>query len=318
MKAAECPALAAASTAVEAAAGSMAAEAAATVVVAGATDNSQEVIRAMKKAMINVMPDFSRRIGSCMVPFAILALWTISSANAAQNQQSAQPTFGTTAEASQALFQAVQSNDESAIVKILGGQTELTTSHDPGQDKVDRELFVQKYQEMHRVGHEADGCMTLYIGAENWPFPVPLVGKNGAWRFDADAGVKEVSFRRIGDNELAAIAICQELVAAEKHRTSNSGDAADIVPPALIARVAGQSSGGDPILVHGYYFHVAATSPRFTVIAYPAEYRSSGVMTFLVTAKGRVYEKDLGADTTALTGAMAMIKKDSSWHVASK
>ena len=73
------------------------------------------------------------------------------------------------------------------------------------QDKVERELFVQKYQEMHRLGREADGSVTLYIGAENWPFPIPLVATNGVWRFDPDAGAKEVTFRRIGDNELRAL-----------------------------------------------------------------------------------------------------------------
>ena len=84
------------------------------------------------------------------------------------------------------------------------------------QDKLDHEVFVEKYQEMHRLGREADGSVTLYIGAENWPFPIPLVAKNGAWRFDPDAGAKEVTFRRIGDNELTAIATCHEFVAAER------------------------------------------------------------------------------------------------------
>jgi len=55
----------------------------------------------------------------------------------------------------------VRSNNEEAIAKILGGPTELTTSRDPGQDKIERELFVQKYQEMHRLGRDADGSVTL-------------------------------------------------------------------------------------------------------------------------------------------------------------
>jgi hypothetical protein len=88
-------------------------------------------------------------------------------------QASVQPTFQATTEASQTFFQAVQSNNEEAIAKILGGSTELTSSRDPGQDRVDRELFVQKYQEMHRFGRDADGSVRLYIGVENWPFPVP-------------------------------------------------------------------------------------------------------------------------------------------------
>src|SRR5947208_1163316 len=90
-------------------------------------------------------------------------------------QQAPQPTFSSAAEATQSLFQAVQSNNEETIANILGGPTELTTSPDKGQDKADRELFVQKYQEMHRLGLEPDGSVTLYIGAENWPFPIPVV-----------------------------------------------------------------------------------------------------------------------------------------------
>jgi hypothetical protein len=87
--------------------------------------------------------------------------------------------------------------------------------------RLDREMFVQKYQEMHRLGRDADGSETLYIGAENWPFPIPLVEKNGAWHFDPDTGLKEVLFRRIGENELTAIAICHELVAAERQFRAN-------------------------------------------------------------------------------------------------
>src|SRR3984893_11933790 len=124
---------------------------------------------------------------SAMVPLAILAMWATHGAYPGSAQQS-QPTFQSTAVASQALFQAVQSNNEETIARILGGQTELTSSRDPGQDKVDRELFVEKYKEMHRLGRDADGSVTLYIGAENWPFPIPLVATNGVWRFDPDAG----------------------------------------------------------------------------------------------------------------------------------
>src|ERR1700730_18641521 len=158
----------------------------------------------------------SGRARSAMVPFAILAMWATHGAYPGLAQQASQPTFQSTAEASQALYQAVQSNNEEAIANILGGPTELTSSRDAGQDKLDREMFVQKYQEMHRLGRESDGSATLYIGAENWPFPIPLIEKNGAWHFDSDGGQKEVLFRRIGENELTAIEICHELVSAEK------------------------------------------------------------------------------------------------------
>src|SRR6266852_2436495 len=174
----------------------------------------------MKREIMNMIKLFAQkhsgRARPSLVSFAMLAMWATNGAYPGLAQQPAQPTFPSAPEASQTLFQAVQGNDEQAIANILGGPTDLTSSRDKGQDKLDRELFVQKYQEMHRLGREADGSVTLYIGAENWPFPIPLVEKNGAWRFDSDAGSKEVLFRRIGENELTAVAICHEFVASKK------------------------------------------------------------------------------------------------------
>jgi hypothetical protein len=265
----------------------------------------------MKEKIMNTMNR------SAMIPFAMLAMSALASA---------QQTFPSAAEASHTLFQAVQSNNEAAITKILGGPTELATSRNDDQDKVDRELFVQKYQEMHRLRREADGSVILYIGAENWPFPIPLVEKNRAWYFDSDAGMKEVLFRRIGENELAAITTCHEFVAAEKQyrakpNTSNVED--NISPASLVAKAAGGSAGSsDPIQLYGYYFRILPTGPNrtsgFALIAYPAEYRSSGVMTFVVTGKDVVYEKDLGANTVALASAMAAFHKDATWRVSSE
>jgi hypothetical protein len=294
----------------------MAAEAA----MAAAIDSSNEVIEIMRQKVIH------------LIPFALLAIWTTSGAYQAVAQQAAQPTFHSAAEASQRLFQAVQSNNEQAIATILGGQTDLTSSRDPGQDKLDRELFVQKYQEMHRLGREPDGSAILYIGAENWPFPIPIIEKNNAWRFDPDTGTKEVTFRRIGENELTAIAICHQFIAGEKeHRAkSNAANPADNSDAIFLARAVDESAGSDPVLFHGYYFRELPTRPTnglrggsagntnggFTLIAYPAEYRSSGVMTFVVTDSDVVYEKDLGNNTKALASAMAGFHKDGTWHAA--
>jgi hypothetical protein len=273
--------------------------------VAGAGDSSYKET--------NTMTRFS------IVPFAIL-IWAASNPDSLLAQESAQATFSSPAEASQSLFQAVGSNDTRGIEKILGGTSELASSRDDAQDKADREVFVQKYQEMHRLSREADGSVTLNIGAENWPFPIPLVARNGAWHFDPELGAKEVMFRRIGENELTAIGTCHEFVAAEKEYRARP------MPPdltvnsitSLVTKVANGSAGGDPVLSDGYYFRsLAANSPgKFALIAYPAEYRSSGVMTFIVTSKDIVYEKDLGANTPALASAMAEFHKDATWRVA--
>jgi hypothetical protein len=254
------------------------------------------------------------------VSLGILAIWTAASGLA---QQSAQPVFPSPADAGRALFQAVQRDSEEAIANILGAPSELASSDDEGQDKVDRELFVQKYQEMHRTSRDANGSVTLYIGAENWPFPIPFVEKDGAWRFDADAGQKEVLFRRIGENELTAIAMCHEFAAAEKQYRARAtdGNPTDSSPVSLVAKTAIGSAMGDPVLFHGYYFRALPSSRgnlagRFVFVVYPAEYRSSGVMTFVVTEKNTVYEKDLGANTSALAKSMMAFHKDASWRAS--
>jgi len=267
-----------------------------------------------------------------MVPFAIAAMWVTIGSGPGIAQQSAQQSFASAAEASKRLFEAVRANDSELIVKILGGPTELASPGDQSQDKLDRECFVQKYQEMHRMVREDAMKVVLYIGAENWPFPIPLVEKDGAWRFDSDAGVKEVLYRRIGENELTAIATCRDF-AAGTHSRANSDAAvpADGFATGLAAKVASQSAGNDPALFHGYYFRVLATRPSngtqpeqkgkttggVALIAYPAEYRSSGVMTFVVTANGVVYEKDLGVNTSTVAGAMKAYHRDATWHAAS-
>ena len=286
----------------------------------------------MKREMMNIIDqtvqDLEWSVAPAIIPVAILALWITIGAYGAPAQQPDQPTYPSAAAASQDLFQAVQRNDEQAIAKILGGPTDLSSSANGAEDKVDRELFVQKYQEMHRLHRDADGSVTLYIGAENWPFPIPLIAKNGAWQFNAEAGSKEVMFRRIGDNELTAIATCHEFVDAERRYPENA-NAANLIgssPASLVAKAATSSGGGEPVLFHGYYFRVLPLGPtkgtpqgahaRFGLMAYPAEYRSSGVMTFIVTENGVVYERDLGTDTSKLVGAMTTFHKDATWHLA--
>jgi Protein of unknown function (DUF2950) len=110
------------------------------------------------------------------------------------------------------------STEAIALLDIVGpAGKEVILSGDPDEDLESRVGFVVKYEEMHRIAKEPDGTMTLYVGAENWPLPIPLVNKNGAWYFDTDAGRQEIVFRRIGKNELTAIQACHELVDAQKN-----------------------------------------------------------------------------------------------------
>jgi Protein of unknown function (DUF2950) len=244
----------------------------------------------------------------------VLFLSAMMSACGAFAQSSAQPAFHSAAEASQSLFEAAQNHDVQAAANILGVSTDVVTTNDDAQDKADRETFAAKYQQMHRLRREADGTVTLYVGAENWPFPFPLLEKDGLWRFDSDAGAKEIVYRRVGRNEFAAIAVCHKFVAARKQKAAPTQDLGSSPLSSLIT----SASSSQPVLIQGYYFRVLVDpqSAGFTLIAYPAAYRSSGAMTFVVTEKNVVYEKDLGSESTSLGSTMSRFRKDATWNNA--
>lgn len=238
-------------------------------------------------------------------------------------QESPQPrTFHSPGEAGDALFQAAQKQDEPALEAILGAGKEVTSSRDDIDDKLEREQFSQKYQEMHRLVREPDGSTVLYIGAENWPFPIPLTSKNGAWYFDSKTGAQEILFRRIGENETAAIQVCEEFAIAKKEQDTKPASYDPITQFAQSLTSADKTSPNSDgsASFHGYYFRLVNgdasgrghKKASVTLVAYPVEYRSSGVKTFVVTWHDIVYEKDLGPNTT--TVAPGTKARNSSWR----
>jgi hypothetical protein len=277
-------------------------------------------------------------------------------------QQKGQKLFSSPEEASKAFVTAVQSNDETAMREILGPDSrQIVDSGDPTEDAESRANFARKYQEMHRFVREPDGSGTLYIGAENWPTPIPLAMKRNFWFFDTEAGKKEILFRRIGRNEIAAIRVCQELVAAQKEYYAiehneyanqilsdagahnglywevSDGEPQSPIGPLVASAVVegyGKAKAGPQTPYHGYLFRVltrqgkhAPNGPKsyivngkmtegFAFVAYPAEYRSSGEMTFIVNQDGVVYQKDLGHKTETLGKAVQEYNPDSSWGKA--
>jgi hypothetical protein len=243
---------------------------------------------------------------------AACALFAAGSVELCVAAASIQTTFASPEEAGRALASAVREHDERAVKDILGGGSELLSSDDKVEDTLDRERFAQKYQEMHRLARASGGITTLYIGAENWPFPVPLVSHNGRWRFESKVGSEEIRFRRIGENEVTAIGMCATLVMAEAHPGTDSE--ADRLVTTLLPQVRGASK---PILFRGYYFRILSNSGgRIAAIAYPAIYRSSGVMTFIAIQNGGVAEKDLGPNTANIAAAMTGYHADASWTAA--
>jgi Protein of unknown function (DUF2950) len=265
-----------------------------------------------------------------MAASTVLLLLVAGYAGSGFAQEPQTKTFSSPAEASNALFQAAQGEDEQALEAILGAGKEVTSSSDEVEDKLEREQFSQKYQEMHRLVREPDGSTVLYIGAENWPFPVPLASKDGAWYFDSKTGTQEIKFRRIGENEATAIQVCEEFAMAKNEADAKAASEDPITrfAESLASSAAANADNKEPNVFHGYYFRVVARNPAtsgvsgrgkgsraLTLIAYPAEYQSSGVKTYVVTLRGVVFEKDLGPETTTVAPQMKA-RTGSSWHPA--
>jgi hypothetical protein len=268
--------------------------------------------------------------------------------------------------ASQALLQAAQSGDKESLISVFGPECEeIISSGDPVQDKNNRELFVAKYQEMHRLKREPDGSTVLYIGAENWPLPVPLVKKDGGWRYDTESGKAAVLARRIGQNELGAIEICHALLEAQKEYFSaprdgkprqfaqkiasdpgkhdglfwqpSQGEPESPIGPLIVSAVGEgyrRGKGGARTPYHGYYYRIltsqgesapggaknyivnGAMTGGFAILAFPAQYRSTGVMTFIVNQDGVILESDLGENTADLAANMKEYAPDATWQEA--
>ncbi len=275
--------------------------------------------------------------------------------------QAAQKTYASPDEATLALVSAVKADDSNLLITILGPEAkDIVHSGDDVADKQAREKFLQKYDQMHRFATEQNGSVTLYLGAENWPFPIPLVKKNGAWFFDTRSGKREILYRRIGRNELETIDTLHALVDAQKEYASESRDGdskqyaqklmsdegkhnglywktaegqptSPIGPLIADAFKEGYRRKEGPVPFHGYIYKLltsqGANAPGgakeylvngkltvgFSFIAYPVEYRNSGVMTFIVSQDGKIYEKDLGPNTGSVASAITAYNPDKTW-----
>ncbi|MCW5890502.1 MAG: DUF2950 family protein [bacterium] len=188
-------------------------------------------------------------------------------------------TFATPKEAADALVQACRTGDLAAVHVILGSsEPPLFASGDPARDTARCKRLVDAADQMMRLDPWRQGAV-LVVGVDDYPVPVPLVQDASGWRFDAAAGQQEILRRRVGEDELTAIATCR----------------------------AWAERGGDaPKHAYGYAYRVVGTRQRPTLIAYPSAHGLTGVYTFQVARKGRVYEKDLGPETaTAATALLA-------------
>ena len=157
----------------------------------------------------------SVRIGFTILVLAMAAIG-LGALRSAFAQDSGQKTFTTPTAAADALAAAAQKNDAQEMLAILGSSAQdLSSSGDEVADKESRDRFATKYHEMHRFAAIAEGRMILYIGAENWPTPIPLQKSGSQWYFDTASAKQEILYRRIGTNELNVIKVCQAIVNGE-------------------------------------------------------------------------------------------------------
>jgi hypothetical protein len=261
-------------------------------------------------------------------------------------QGDGQKTFSSSKEALTAFIAAVRAGDPAGLGAILGPGTEqVVSSSDSVADKAARDSFLKWYDEGHSFVPVDNGELTLQVGKDNWPLPIPLAHKGDQWYWDGQAGKEEILYRRIGHNELAAINVCKGIVSAQRDYAASAHDgkptgsyAARLVsepgkqnglyweakegepespagPMLAQAGSEGYDTSGNRTPYHGYYYRMLPAATGFGFVAYPADYRSSGVMTFLVSQKGVIYQKDLGGKTADIAQQMSSYAPDKTWSV---
>jgi hypothetical protein len=172
-----------------------------------------------------------RIVTSCRLAFVAmvgLVLAFLSATPSSLAQSGGEKTFASPGDAVLALYTATKAGDSQALASIFGSRADtILHTGDEVADKNAAANFLRRYDEMHRVVIEPDQTASLYIGAENWPLPIPIEkNASGGWYFNTEAGAKEILYRRIGRNENDAIEILLELVRAQREYASESRDGA--------------------------------------------------------------------------------------------
>jgi hypothetical protein len=284
------------------------------------------------------------------------------------SRKPAHRSFAAPEDAVRALAAAVKAGNTDEVIAIFGpGSADLIDTSDAAAARRNRQVFAVAFRESWRLVDENNGKV-LVVGNESWPFPVPLVKGADGWQFDSAAGKEEVTARRIGRNEIAAIRICRTYVGAQRLYAALGHDGkpaglyaakfrsdpgsqnglywpaspgqkrsplGDLVAQAAAEGRAAPAQGQEGQLpFHGYYFRIltgqgeaatggardyvrdGAMSGGFALVAWPATYDVTGVMTFIVNQDGTVREKDLGPGTDGAARAMTLYNPDGSWGIA--
>ena len=165
--------------------------------------------------------------GSLAAALGVALLAT--SAMAADPAKPAQRIFASPEDAVGALVAAAERYDVTAFKEILGPDgVDLVVTQDPVQDRNQAAAWLQKVHEKLTVVVNPDdpNVATVNVGLEDWPMPIPVVKEGNGWRFDSKAGREEIFLRRIGENELTAIAVCRRYVEAQNEYATVKHDGA--------------------------------------------------------------------------------------------
>ena len=157
-------------------------------------------------------PSWLRRIWS-LAPSAGLALLALTLPVCAPAAD--EKAFATPQDAVNALVAAATSHDTNAMHAIFGPAGHALISPDVVQATEEYKMFVQRLTEKTQLINHSDSNVTLEIGADGWPFPIPLAKQDGQWFFDTAAGKEEILARRIGRDEMGAINVCNAYVEAQ-------------------------------------------------------------------------------------------------------
>jgi hypothetical protein len=278
--------------------------------------------------------------------------------------QAGQKTFASPEEAVKALVAAVKADNLKELKAIFGPSGKgMLSSGDAVEDKIAKERFLSAYEEKNALMQDGDGKTVLQIGLEEWPFAIPIVKKGKGWYFDTKKGREELTYRRIGRNELHTIQTCLAYVDAQREYAAKSRMGDDLLQyaqkfistPGMKDGLYWESKPGEeesplgdffaratregykktdnkPIPYHGYYFKIlkgqGENAPGgaydyvvngkmvggFALVAYPAQYDVSGIMTFIVNHDGVVYEKNLGKGTAKIARAFKLFDPDKTWN----
>ena len=152
-----------------------------------------------------------------------------STARAQESPAATQRVFETPEEAAKAFVAALKTGENAPLVEIFGTEhRDLIGTVDAARDRELRGRLAKMAEDRQRLRANDDGSVTLVVGYEAWPFPIPLVKTDTGWRFNTDAGFEEVLKRRIGENELTAIATLRAYVAAQRQYAAQPRDGTEV------------------------------------------------------------------------------------------